>query len=135
MVHPDEIEYQFGWWASCYKHPEARNNRDEYPDSISFVVGLDGGYQKSLFWNALTCSMCGPSPNYMTLWHDLLDNWEHYDAMFKQMFVDRYKAMKRYIEDRDNFILNASFRDIQKAFSVMENVNNEYLHLNVSINT
>jgi hypothetical protein len=134
MVHAEDIEYQFGWWAHCQKHPEARNDRENYPDCISLIVGLDGGYHESLFYNFMMCSRCGRGPNFRALWLDLLDNWEHYDAMFRQRFIDRYVGLKRYIEDRCTHHITSTPKENQKLFTVMEDLNNNYLHLNVSIN-
>ena len=131
MVSPTDIEFQFGWWASCYKHPEARNDRDHFPNAISLIAGLDGGYHKSLFANAFTCSQFLSGENLMRLWHDLLDNWEHYDELFKHMFVERYVYLKRYIENRSTHMLTTNKHQNQKLFSFMTELNNDYLHLDV----
>ena len=132
MVHPKSIEYQFGWWAMCYKHPEYREDRNRYPDSRSFTVGLDGGYHKSLFYNFLRCSMIGEPPDFLNLWRDLLDHWDSYDALFKHLFVERYGALKQYIENKSDTFVSADPEDVQKVFSVMNEFNEKYIHLDVS---
>ena len=134
MVHARGIEYQFGWWAYCHVHPEAKNNRDSYPDSISLIADLDGGYHKSLFVSQIWCSM-GPSINFLKLWHDLLDNWDKFDSKFTKLFIDRYTSMKHYIDIKGDSILSTTRHEIKKLLSVMEELNAEYLHLPIQISS
>ena len=129
MVHAQDIEYQFGWWAFCYVHPEAKNNRNRYPDCISLVSGLDGGYHKSLFFNSLTMSCCQSSSRLMDLWIDLIDNWSTYDEMFKTRFIDRYKYIKQTLEDKTEECLHRNLEDDTKLFDVMCELDVKYLHL------
>ena len=132
MVHAQDIEYQFGWWAYCYKHPEARNNRNEYPDAISLISGLDGGYHKSLFHNQFTMSVCQPRRILITLWLDLLDNWDLYDEQFKTRFTERYRHIKETLESKEEVCLHRDLDDDRKLFEVMCDLNDNYLHLDVS---
>lgn len=132
MVHAQNIEYQFGWWAYCQIHPEARNNRNRYPDAIALISGLDGGYHKSLFYNQLTASCCQSDRILKSLWIDLLDNWTTYNEMFKIRFVQRYRHVKETLESKEELCLHRNLEDDLKLFEVMTNLNDNYLHLDTS---
>ena len=131
MVHADDIEYQFGFWAYCLKHPEARDDREHYPDAIALITGLDGGYHKSLFANWLHMSYAPKARGFNVLWLDLLDNWDHYDTLFRDKFIQRYKDVKTVVEDKSEHCLTSTQKENQKLLDVMQELNDDYLHLNI----
>ena len=132
MVHAEDIEYQFGWWAQCYKHPEYRNDRNHYPDAIALITGLDGRYHKSLFANLLSMSAAPRPRSFLSLWQDLIDNWDYYDNLFKQRFINRYKYVKRELQEYEQVTVESNPEDDRELLRVMESLNDNYLHLNVN---
>ena len=99
MVHAEDIEYQFGWWAYCIQHPEAKDNRNEFPEAISLINGLDGGYHYSLFKNLIYSSYAPPQPDFNKLWLDLLNNWDTFNKRFISLFYERLDILNKSIDE------------------------------------
>lgn len=100
MVHAETIEYQFGWWGYCLIHPEAKENRNKYPDALELTNGLDGGYRRSLFSSCLHMSIVPFEKDFLQLWQELLDNWDSFNTRFIGLFNNRWYALSDAIEKR-----------------------------------
>ena len=88
MVHCDRRHYIYAFWLRANLNPETKLDRDNYPDGINLDPTLDGG-STSMFWASLNMSYCvtrEEGSSNLELWHELLDNWDKYDAEFREDF-------------------------------------------------
>ena len=100
MVHARILEYQFGWWGYCLLHPEAKQERNKYPNALELTNGLDGGYHRSLFANYLYTSRVPFENRFLELWQELLDNWDSFNERFIKLFNERWNILTNVIETK-----------------------------------
>ena len=119
MVHAETIEYQFGWWGYCLLHPEAKENRNKYPDALELINGLDGGYRRSLFTGYLYASQVPLKKDFLQLWQELLDNWDSFNIQFIELFNKRWNILSEVIErekeqtNREDLLLFETLKELR----------------------
>lgn len=95
MLKPLNINLVGGY---CLIHPEAKENRNKYPDALELTNGLDGGYQRSLFSSYLHMSIVPFEKDFLQLWQELLDNLDSFNMRFIGLFNNRWYALSDAIE-------------------------------------